>query len=255
MAEEVILHTPVQMPRSLLGVYHHWPEETGFDQIELRVTLHNDIDFTRPHGLYLIGCSPFAIGDADAYFGLQTDVQHLGLPTGSAGKGVIFSRWYADNESLTVRLADTRIAEDGWTEAGSYEGNFVSVRSRYDWTAGDYTFKVAAQESDDVGRWYGLFVVDSEGAEMWLGSLRFTPDAKIQPYCGTVIEAYGSRPLKPSQVPYWKVTVKPPRGDLNSADLSHTWYPDNVETLRNTLISVADEGVTFEVGLDYLPNN
>ena len=242
------------MPRHLLGAYYHWPQETGFDQVEVGVTVHNDIDLRRPYGLYLIGCSPFAIGDAVAYFGLQTDVQHLGVLRGSSGKGAIFSRWYANNETADVRLADTRIPEDGWTEAGGYEGDFVSVRRRYDWTAGDYTLKVEAQESDDVGRWYGLFVVDSVGGEMWVGSLRFAPEAKIQPYCGTVIEAYGTRPLKPSQVPYWMVSVTPPLGDGKSAELWKAWYPDNVETLRNTLISVDDERVVFEVGLSYLPD-
>ena len=66
---------------------------------------------------------------------------------------------------------------EGGRESGDYEGNFVSVRSRYEWGAGDYSLKVAAQEADDVGHWYGLWVIDGNGKETWIGSLRFSPGA------------------------------------------------------------------------------
>ena len=106
-----------------------------------------------------------------------------------------------------------------------------------------------------MGRWYGLFMVDAIGAEVWIGSLRFAPDARIQPGCVTVLEVYGTRPVKPSQIPYWGVSVTPPLGDGKAAELWDTWYGDNVGTLRNTLISVDGDRVFFEVGLSYLPDS
>ena len=107
--------------------------------------------------------------------------------------------------------------------------------------------RVSAEESDDVGRWFGYYVNNT-----WIGSLRFSPGAQIWPVCATPIEVYGE-PVKPSDIPYWKVSMEAPVADELSAQLLRTFYPDNVESLRNALISVEDGVVTFEVGLDYIP--
>lgn len=62
----------------------------------------------------------------------------------------------------------------------------------------------------------------------------------------------GGPPLKPADVPYWKITVNPPAGNGIPAALEETWYPENVESLRNALITVDGARVTFEAGLDYI---
>ena len=237
----------------MLFAAYTWPVPTAVDEIVVSITSHNDVELRGNHGLYFIACTAFSIGGDGAYFGLQTDVSDPAR--GNLGKGAIFSRWYENNEIVEVRLADTRIPEHGWTESGDYEGNFISVRGRYPWGAGNYALKVAAQEADGVGQWYGLWVIDGSGKETWIGSLRFALEAKIDPVCYSTVEVYGGLPLKPANVPYWKVSVNPPTGNGISADLMDTFYPENVESLRNTLITVDSQRVTFEVGLDYIAHD
>lgn len=249
-AEEIILNTPVEMPRAMLFAAYAWPARAAMDKISVSVTSHNEVELRGNHGLYFIACTAFSIAGDGAYFGLQTDVNDPAR--GNLGKGAIFSRWYENNETAEVRLADTRVPEHGWTESGDYEGNFVSVRGIYPWGAGDYTLRVAAQEADAVGQWYGLWVVDGSGRETWIGSLRFSPGARIDPVCHSAVEVYGGPPLKPADLPYWKVSVNPPTGNGMPADLVETWYPQNVESLRNALITVDGARVTFEVGLDQI---
>lgn len=219
-----------------------WASELSFDEIEVTVNIHNDIEYRGGNGLYLIGCTAFGIGDNDAYFGLQTDMS-TGPQGGSRkiGKGAIFSVWDTPN------LDGVRGPDGVWVESGDYEGNFLSVRSPYAWGEGQYTMRVSAEESDDVGRWFGYYVNDT-----WIGSLRFLPDAEIKPFCATPIEVYGP-PVKPSDIPYWKVSMEAPVAEGVSAQLLTTFYPDDVGSLRNAFITVKDGMVTFEVGLDYIP--
>ena len=146
----------------------------------------------------------------------------------------------------------------GWTESGDYEGNFVSVRNAYDWSDGSYSMQIRGAEMEGAGRWFKYWVVDEEGIGTWVGSLRFplvNGVAKIAYYCGTSIEVYG-RPSKPSDIPYWRVTVDQPTWDGASGTLTKTCYPANVENFRNALVIQRDDGsVEFEVGLKRLAHN
>ena len=255
-AEERLLNTPGLSPRAML--YAIWSVGgPPSDRLDVTVTLHNDIDMKgRGSGLYLIACTPASISNTRFYFGLQTDVHHPTL--GSRGKGMIFSRWYEQNEPAEVRLADTRIPQNGWTESGDYEGNFVSVRYAYDWSDGRYSLQIRGAETEGDGRWFEYWVVEEDGIGTWVGSLRFplvNGVAKIAYYCGTTIEVYG-RPSKPSDIPYWRVTVDQPTWDGASGTLTKTCYPDNVVNFKNALVIQRDDGsVEFEVGLHRLAHN
>ena len=212
-----------------------------FDEVAVTVDIHNDIQYRGNNGLYLIACTAFTIGKHGAYFGLQTNVS-----TGPAGgwrnigKGAIFSAWDVPD------LKGVRGPEGSWVESGDYEGNFLSVRSPYEWEAGRYTMRVAREEKDAVGRWFGFYVNDT-----WIGSLRFPSGSRIRPWCATPIEVYGA-PVRPVDIPYWKVSMMAPRADGIPGKLARTFYPDDVGSLRNALITVEDDVVTFEVGLDYI---
>ena len=245
-AEELILDTPVDVPRAMLFAMWGWNRPA--DEVAVTIDIQNDIESRRGHGLYFIACTPFAIGNNSAYFGLQTDVS-----TGPAGgwrnigKGAIFSVWDTPNDE------GVRGPEGSWIETGDYEGDFLSVRSPYDWGVGQHTLRVSAEETDEEGRWFGLYVNDT-----WIGSLRFPlveGDAKIQPYCGSTIEVYGGGPVKPSAIPYWSVVLPPPKADGRTVGLRRTFYPENLEGLRNALISQEGAVVRFEVGLDYLAHD
>ncbi len=127
--EQSLLSTLAPSPRAMM--YADWdrPGSAGLDSLPLTVNLENDITMLGNSGSFLKGCTGIYIGDMGFYFGLQTNIQRV--PHGLIGKGMIFSRWYDNDEPAPVRQADTRIPDDGWTESGDYEGNFVSVRGLY----------------------------------------------------------------------------------------------------------------------------
>ena len=58
------------------------------------------------------------------------------------GHGLIFSRFG------TTDLAEVITADGGFSEAGTYEGPFVSVRRAYGWTIGDYRLRLARADGD-----------------------------------------------------------------------------------------------------------
>ena len=215
-----------------------WNQRLEFDSIEVTVNIHNDIEYRGRNGLYLIGCTAFQLGNHGAYFGMQTNIN-----TGrrSVGKGGIFSVWNSPD------LEGIRGPEGYYSEVGDYEGYFKSVRSNYDWGAGEYTMRLSAEETDKEGRWFGYYINDT-----WIGSLRVPQGSRIKPSCATPIEVYGS-PVRPRDIPYWKVSMQAPKADGRRGRLTTTQYPDNVESLRNALITVENGVVTFEVGLDYIP--
>lgn len=215
---------------------------------EISLTVHNDVELGNGSGLYLMACGAFYVSGYAAYFGMQTQIADGSFV--QRGKGFIFSRWD------TRDLEDVRAPSDAFTESGGYEGQFVSVRRPYHWGEGTYTFSVVAEEPDDGGRWFSLHVTDHSADEkIWVGSLRFPgEDSQIEYTCFTTIEVYG-RPVRPIDIPYWKVTVEPPVADGRQAYLSRTRYPDNVANLRNALITMEQDRVIFEVGLDYLAHD
>ena len=129
----------------------------------MSVTVHNDPEEMPRGGIYLIGCSGFAVSGNLTYFGLQTNVHHPWR--GGQGRGAIFSRWYSNGETRRTRLADTRVTPDGWVEASDYEGSFVSVRRRYPWETGTYTMGLRAADTDVRGRWFEYWVADEDGVE------------------------------------------------------------------------------------------
>jgi len=240
----------------MLGTWWQWPHYSEGDRLSITVTSHNDPAVMRRGGLYLIGCTGFAISGQGAYFGLQTDVNDP--KRGNQGRGAIFSRWYEDGDvPWPVRKADSRTPSDGWVEAGDYEGDFVSVRGRYHWEAGVYTMELRGAEIDEGGQWVEYWVTDGRGVETWIGSLRFpltgTGKARMYPSCFTALEAYGYF-LRPSEVPQWTVTVEPPVMGNEAAVLNVTCYPSNVENFRNARTTFMSEEnvVKYEVGLDHM---
>ena len=253
-AEERLLDTPAPA-RALL--YANWVMSHPANELQVPYTIHSDVDLRGRNGIFLMACPGSRINDAGLYFGFQTEVSKPGV--GGLGKGTIYSRWYQRNEPAEVRLDDVRVPPSGWTESGDYEGNFVSVRTSYPWTEGRYILQVRGAEVDEHGRWFEFWVVDEAEEETWAGSLRFplvTGEARVAPYCATSIELYGA-PIRPSSVPYWKVTSGAPLGDGVQGKLRRTCYPRDVENLRNARITEDDSGtaVQFEVGLPFIAHN
>src|SRR5437667_1662901 len=102
-----------------------------FEDFQIDITIHNDLG-TEP-GIYF-KMYQGQIGEVGFYFGLQTDVYEPNR--GGRGKGLIFSRW------KTRDLADVRPASDGWAQSAGYEGDFVGIRKKYEWTNHSYRLRL-----------------------------------------------------------------------------------------------------------------
>lgn len=115
------------------------------------------------------------------YFGLQTNVQ-------GRGKGMLFSRFGTTDETN----AEKENGSDAWSVSSNSEGDFVGVRKLVNWTAHHYTLSLRILRDDQVGRWFGFWLVDEDsGVETYGGALRFPKDsAGRYPYILT--EGFGS---------------------------------------------------------------
>ena len=201
------------LPQGLAYIWWYWEDDAhGFQSIDFDFIIHNDIgatDLPSDSGLYLI-LFMSDISGIGYYFGLQTDVYDPRVGRGR-GKGLIFSRWD------TRDLANVRVAEDGWSQSAGYEGDFVGVRKSYNWGAGDYRVRIAADGQDDNGRWFGLWITDKATSETtWCGSIRFDKFASLEPSGGTAPEIYGAGASMPIDVPLWHISVQQPIGNENS---------------------------------------
>ena len=208
-----------------------------FETVTVDFTIHNDPNYSTRGGMFLMLLNGNISGKS-FYFGLQTRLQPpLGRP---AAKGTLFSRW--DTRDQGNAAADS---DHGWTYDGGYEGDFVSARRSYEWSAGDYRARLArdsSRESNADGVWYGLWFTDLDtNVETWIGSLRFPlveGETHIQGLFSTVLEIYGGA-VRPADVPAWHVSVGIPAVDGVDAGCAQTRYPD-----------VEAEDVTSEVRYD-----
>ena len=215
------------------SMYWDWDERTGFRELVVDLTIHNDLDtFFGEHGIYLMVVQG-RISERTFYFGFQTDVADP-VTWRSRGKGVIFNRWG------TRDLANVRLAEDGYSQSSGHEGNFVGTRRGYDWGAGAYRLRLAPEGADSDGEWFGLSVTElASGATTWIGALKFPyPDrglrATINPHSYSTIEIYGSRPIRSIDIPEFSVSIEPPKGDGRSATHGATVYSLRLGQILNT---------------------
>ena len=205
-----------------------------FETVTVDFTIHNDPNYSTRGGLYLMLLHGNISGKS-FYFGLQTRLQPL--PGRPAAKGTLFSRW--DTRDQGNAAADP---DHGWTYDGGYEGDFVSARRSYEWSAGDYRARVArdsSRESNADGVWYGLWITDLDtNVETWIGSLRFPlveGETHIQGVFSTVLEIYGGA-VRPADVPAWHVSVGIPAVDGMDAGCARTLYPDvEAEDVRSEI--------------------
>lgn len=143
------------------------------------------------------------IGDVGFYFGLQSDVYRPAH--GGQGKGLVFSR------RDTRQLDNARQVPGGWVQSSGQDGDFIGVRKKYEWSKGSYRLKLAVVDEDELGVWYGFFILDyRNNQEDFAGSLRFPNVAAKRPRIkdggGTWIEVYNG-PADLSAIPFSHITV------------------------------------------------
>lgn len=101
-----------------------------------------------------------SIDGGGAYFGLQVGTL--------AGRLAIFSRFG------TVDPGDIRVAPDGLSEIGTYEGPFVSVRHVYAFGVGCHDVRVRRADADGAQDWFEMHVSPADSAQWtYVGAIRF----------------------------------------------------------------------------------
>ena len=212
---------PWGLPRGMAYVNWHVGVDE-FDDVRLEVKVHEDPG--TKVGLYLQFFEA-NIGSEHYYFGFQTDLRG---PGGSRGKGLLFSRWGPRD------LANVRATPTGWAVQSGDEGDFVSVRQRYEWTNHAYRIRLAPVDEDEVGVWYGIFVLDRDtGVEDLGGSIRFKKEGGKRPRIkeggGTWIECYGGARSE-DDVPAFHVSIESCAvdGGKTRAESAVSNWPDDV---------------------------
>src|SRR4051812_45827615 len=118
--------TPISMPQGMAYGWWHFPEPLIQDlTFDIEIVAGDERCPGRYYQLY-----QGQIGGQGVYFGFQTDLLRPGL--GWQGKGLLFSRWG------TRDIKDGEPAPGGWLESAGHEGDFVGVRSLFDWGTGAY---------------------------------------------------------------------------------------------------------------------
>ena len=224
----------IRMPAHVL--YNHWKFGTPVGCIEWDLEIVDDPGTSVGEYLCLFSGS---IDGSHCYLGLQTNVRHPGLGRG-IGKGLIFSTWWSFD------AADTRLADDGFRELGTHEGNFVGVRKPYQWGAGPYRVVLRRGEQEVRGAavldWFDLavqalhpaqphYLGNADGvaaAPAWAGAICFPRRDPAQPACAqpgpvTFMEVYsGARSW--ADVARWIVEISA-RGDSRPCRGGRTEYP------------------------------
>ena len=208
-------------PEHMAHIRWKWPrdpksdERPRFREMTTDFTIHNDVgNFSNRSGLYLM-LGSHKISDTLLYYGVQT--------RNDGSKALIFSRWG------TTDLANARVAPGGFSEAGDYEGDFISVRRHSEWGDGDYRVRLASDGADADGEWFGVWITDlDDNATTWFGSLKFPlagteNQAWINDRSYSTIEIYG-RPIRPIDIPVWEVSVQRPLADGASSTHGTTGY-------------------------------
>lgn len=234
------LYERASTPEHMANMWWGWGAFPTFSEYVVDFTIHNDPgSFSDTNGLYLMVCWG-EIGETAFYFGLQTNVQRR-------SKGLIFSRW--DERDLSYALT----AEGGWIESAGHEGDFIGVRLRYDWGAGDYRMRLAPTSLDDKGQWYGVWLTDLDtGVTTWAGSLAFPLKdgvARVNNLTYTTLEIYG-RPIRPIDIPEWHVSMSRPMADGVPASVGESQYSSRFGQILNSDVQYDPETdlVHFRVG-------
>ena len=134
-------------PWHLVDYWWDFGKDTEFESYEVDFNLSNDVD--PKVRLYI---APIGLGHFNKvafYGGIQT--QSDGYRTHPhprrreyIGKGAIFSRWGERD------IKATRKSEGGLFESGGYEGDFISVRNKCNWTKGRYTYRLKRGKTETI---------------------------------------------------------------------------------------------------------
>ncbi len=236
------------MPWHLVDLWWDLGADARFESYSVDVTIADEVPddvslYIAPIGLGHLGKTPF-------YGGIQTraDAATKRDPrVRKIGPGFLMSMW--GERSLDA----IRTSVGGFCQSSGHEGDFVSVRCRYEWKKGTYTYRIVRMDKEMIDgkpfTWVGAFVYSHEKDEnIFVGALRFAgEDLTLAHSVASFIEIYGAR-RPTSDIP--KVTVTFGRVTVNGAAVTphavHASYPKGVPDLADAVLK--DRSVVITVG-------
>ena len=235
-------------PWHLVDIWWDTGEDQSFESYAIDVTISEDVPSTV--NLYI---APIGLGQLSGtkfYGGIQTQAdgytkQNRRLR--KIGPGLLMSMW-------GQRTFDAiRPSLGGLCQSSGHEGDFVSVRSPYEWSQGTYTYRVVRMDRETVEHkpftWVGAFVYSHRKDEnIFVGALRFPgEDLVLDRRIASFVEIYG-RAIPVEQIPKVNVTF----GNLRVNGLpvetptATAIYPDGVPDYADT--TAQDGQLVVQVG-------
>jgi Domain of unknown function (DUF3472) len=212
-----------------------WTTKEAIEFNELSIDFRVNGNISQDHDLYIAPLGLIKIGATPIYGGIQTNVSawkskseqtHLNL-----GLGAIFSKWSSDNTPITLDHA--KGSSDSYFEAAGYEGNFISVRKKYVWSNGYFTYSIrrASIQNEKNSIWYTAYIKNhTTNVETEVGSLK-TDKAlqKLSTDIASFVEVYGAPNNSSSAVPQVTVIFNEPKidGKYSAGIKSKIYYPTN----------------------------
>jgi hypothetical protein len=226
---------PISMPQGMAYGWWHFPKQLLRDlTFDVEIVAGDERTPGRYYQLY-----QGQIGGQGMYLGFQTDLRHPSI--GWQGKGLLFSRWGSrDNE-------DAEPVSGGWVENAGHEGDFVGVRSLFDWRVGRYCCWLSPAREETTATWYEFRVQRmSDVVQASAGALRFEYQNGERPLIhsggGSWTEVYtGVSTVE--EVPFTQFDVRCVRADSNSL------APIRCDTTYNPKFPAADSEYTAQHGL------
>lgn len=207
------------MPWHLVDVWWDLGEETPFESYSLDVSISADLPASC--NLYIAPIGLAHLSDVAFYGGLQTQADgytRQDRRLRKIGPGLLLSMWGER------RFEAIRPAEGGFCQSSGHEGDFVSVRRPYAWSAGQYTYRVVRMEREDLegqpGTWVGAFLDAHDRNEtIFIGALRFPKtDLVLSRKAAGFVEVYGRR-IPATEIPQVVVTFSNPRVNTRPVEL------------------------------------
>jgi hypothetical protein len=223
----------INLPQGMAYGWWHFPS-SKFENLMFEVELSRSVSATDRCYIQLYQGH---IGGVGMYFGFQTDIWKPGC--GWQGKGLIFSRWETrDNENAQA-------VPGGWVESSGHEGDFVGVRSIYDWDNSKYLCWLKPVQQDNVGIWYQFGVRNlNNNVESSAGCLRFPfvngTNPLIESGGGSWTEVYGESSIDAKYLSETLVTVR----NVNAND--GVIRPNRCDTSYNQNFTFSDCSVSLD---------
>ena len=164
----------------------------------LSVTFHIAGNIADADNIYSAPVGIAEFGKIKFYGGIQTNTggwkNKEERKITRVGRGGIFSRWSKEGKPLSLDYADGD--DQTHYESAMYEGSFVSVRKKFDWSQGFYVYEVKKEEikeDADEFTWFSASVQEIKtGKKYEIGRLKFEgKDLVIGKSIASFVEIYG----------------------------------------------------------------